>query len=313
MEVGGGSKGEVAAFLGRMVRTSIATNDRHSEEQREIKEQKVNVKSEDRVEIFGMIAGNLEPMSAGKILGICARRFWSGQPFTANHALTYAILQMDARLRRRQHIFEFCNHPRCLLRLALRRVGDDFELPAGLSLPRGAGVGELHLWNEHIPPIPAEGPNFVWATTIRRQMRESLALLAESARDDFRLRDVAMFGAKTGLGGDKPRAHFERLMKSFGFERVEELTRADWRERLVGLGESLHQWALLHAFNPMALMDHRLIQLSFHQLWMSRETLLEKYPPGARGFATLLTVNECGVSDRRPVGVPPPTSETALA
>jgi hypothetical protein len=252
-------------------------------------------------------------MSVENLLDFCVRRFWSGQPLTANHALTYAIRQMDARLRRRQHIFEFCDHPHCLLRLALRRAGTDFAPPAGFSLRRGASVGELHLWNEHILPIPAAGPSFVWAKTIRRRMRESLALLAESARADPRLKDVEMFGAKTGLGGDKPRAPFERLMKSLDFDRVEELTRADWRERWVGLGENLHLWALLHAFNPMALADHRFFRLSFRQLWMSREALLEKYPPGSLALIARTALDESVVADHGPIDMSPAETENAFA
>jgi hypothetical protein len=232
--------------------------------------------------------------------------------FVADYSWLNLIRQMDVILRRRQNIFEFCSDPHCLLRIALCPATGE-ELPCGICLQNGDLIGELHLWNEHIPPLPAGGPSFAWAGLIRQRTSESFALLAESVRSDSRFKNVRLFRARTRLGGDQPR-HFERLMRSFGFERVEELTCSNWREQLTGLGECLHLWTLLCAFNPVALTNHRLIELPFRQLWMSRETLLAKYPVRSHFLAAApLPFNENDVSDPNPIPVTPLPSENALA
>lgn len=211
----------------------------------------------------------------------------SPEQLTASYLLLPLCRRVDTFLRQRQSIFEFCHNPLCLLRIALRPAELTSGLPEGLPVQPGGLVGELHLWNEHIPPIPADGPNLAWARLLRERMFKSFALLAASVRHEPRFQAVNVFTAKTRLGGDRSRTHFERLMKPFGFERIADRKCRGWREQLSGIGECLHLWGLLWVFNPVALTHHRLIQLSFRQLWMSRQTLLEKYPedsiPGPNG------------------------------
>jgi hypothetical protein len=219
---------------------------------------------------------------------------WPGLPdLTASQAVSSAIRQADVLLRRQQAIFEFCDDPHCLLRIALRPVKADCVLPKGFQVRRGKLIGELHLWNEHIPPIPVGGPNLAWGKLIRRQTFRSFSLLADNVCFDSRFRDVQIFCARTRLGADKPPELFDRLMHSFGFELVEQLACVGWREQLVALGECLHLWILLRAFNPVALTHHRLIQLPLRQLWMSRETLLRTYPTILRSRAKPLAETDC--------------------
>jgi hypothetical protein len=219
---------------------------------------------------------------------------WADLPaLTANRALVSVIQQVDVFLRHQQNIFEFCDDPDCLLRIALRPVRAGFFLSTGFQVQPGKLMGELHLWNEHIPPIPAGGPDFAWGKLIRRQTLRSFSLLAENVCFDSRFRDVQVFCARTRLGGNKSPELFDRLMQFFGFELVEERACAGWREQLTGLGECLLQWSLLRAFNPAALTNHRLIQLPFRQLWMSRETLLRKYPATLRFPDGPLAGNDC--------------------
>lgn len=206
-------------------------------------------------------------------------------PWTADYLWLSVIREVDGFLRRRQHIIEFCHDPRCLLRIALHSVEPGDPVNGSWRLQPGERVGELHFWNEHIPPVPAGGPNLAWAKLIRQRMFGSFALLAESVRTDASFKNVQVFFAKTRLGADKPRAHFERLTKPFGFERIEELACRGWQQKLVGLGECVHFWALLRAFNPETLTHRRFFQLPARQLWISRKTLLEKYPPAGYSLA----------------------------
>lgn len=207
-------------------------------------------------------------------------------PLVANQLFAHVVRQFDSFLRRQQNVFEFCSHSHCLLRLALRRAAD-IDLPCQFSSSRGALVGELHLWNEHIPPLSASDSRFAWVMQLRRQMQESFALLAASVRADPHLNEIELFYAKTQLGANKQRTHFERLVKSFGFEDIEELSYADadMLGQWMYLGDCIYLWILARAFSPVLPRHPRPIRLPFRRLWMSRETLLKKYPPAPRIFS----------------------------
>jgi len=147
-----------------------------------------------------------------------------------------------------------------------------------IQLCRGDLIAELHLWNEHIPQIPANGPNLSWAVLTERRMRQSLMLLAGHVRANPRLDQVRTFHAHALFGSGKSQAKMQRFAKLHGFELARAQMPASWWEHLRNLGECLHQWAMIRAFNPGALAGRQLINVTHHQLWISREALLAKFP-----------------------------------
>ena len=230
---------------------------------------------------------------------------------TANQTFSFVVRHFDSLVRRQKNVFEFCSDSRCLLRLALRRA--DVDLPGRFSSRRGALIGELHLWNEQIPPLPSGGSNFAWAMRLRRQMRKSFALLAASVRADARFKEIEFVCAKTQFGANKRRAHFERLIKSFGFEQIEELSCNKLREKWMDFGDCIYLWILSRAFNPVLSWHPRPIRLSFRRLWMSRETLLAKYPARSHLGAAPLVFNESHVSEQSPIQITPLVSNNVLS
>ena len=100
------------------------------------------------------------------------------------------IRRLDAFLRSRQRIFEFSNHPHCLLRVSVTECKRPVRLEDGTELTPGDAIGELHLYNDHLPIIPADGPGVAWANEAQRHLRESLRRLALSLETDSRLRGV---------------------------------------------------------------------------------------------------------------------------
>lgn len=203
-------------------------------------------------------------------------RVWSDS--VLGDAWFLLIQNVDVFLRWQQEIFEFCDDPRCLLRIALRPAASQITLPGGFQIQAGCLVGELHLWNEHIIPTPVGGPNLAWAKSLRREMFRSLGLLAEAVRGGGRFRDVQVFYARTRLGGKKPPKLFEQLTQSLGFEATEELPCGGLGSRLAAAGECLHLWSMLSAFNPVALNYHDVFHLPSRRLWMSRQALLDRHP-----------------------------------
>ncbi|MDB6112228.1 MAG: hypothetical protein JWR69_3978 [Pedosphaera sp.] len=192
--------------------------------------------------------------------------------------LAHSARRLDAHLRKKQGIFEFCDHPHCLLRVAVRRTEENLVLSDAIRLRRGELIAELHLWNEHIPQIPEDGPKLSWAVLTQRRMRHSLALLADQIRSGNRLDQVRVFHARALFGNGKSQARMERFAKLYGFELARTPPSNTLPGRLRNLGECLHQWALIRAFNPSALAGRRLTHVACHQLWISRDALLVRFP-----------------------------------
>lgn len=202
----------------------------------------------------------------------------SGRP---RGILNHAVNRLDAMLRRRQKIFEFCDEPHCLLRVAVHPNEADVKLPTGLQVRQGEVRGELHLWNEHLPGLLATGADLLWAVLARRRMRQTFSLLARAVQSDPRLEDARVFYAVTRMGAGRPRVQMERIAMFYGFELVDVPGPSNLRAHLVDLGERIHLCAMMRTFNPKALTVSHLISTQRHQLWMSREVLLSKYaaPP----------------------------------
>jgi hypothetical protein len=208
--------------------------------------------------------------------------------FVLDRVFVRAWRGLDAHLRRRQRIIEFTDHPRCLLRIALHQAERSCRLSSGFSITKGALIGDLHLWNEHIPRIPCGGPDLAWAMAARRQMRESLIMLAKMAPVVRPLSQMAALRAETRLGAMKTPAQLRRLAGLFGFEIVFRPAPCCLKERLVDLAEHLHFWAMMRAFNPEALRGRHYFKSKCHELWMPREALIRRYAAeGQNGSARL--------------------------
>jgi len=66
----------------------------------------------------------------------------------------------------------------CILRLARRRSSREIKLSDGTEVHKGELIGELHLWNERIPPMNAAGADLRWAMSFHRLLVRSFQELA---------------------------------------------------------------------------------------------------------------------------------------
>jgi len=183
---------------------------------------------------------------------------------------------LDSILRRALGVFEFCDHPECVLRVRLAAAPRALALPA-CELPAGAPVLELHLWNEHIAPMPDGGPDVAWAAEFARRLRASFHALAAQVRAEPRFAPVeAVCGITVLLGPDQGPAG-ERLFQRLGF------TILPHRGRLGRFGEfweNLYSWWVMWTFNPATLRGRRLLRLRRSELWMCRAEFLARYGGG---------------------------------
>lgn len=188
-----------------------------------------------------------------------------------------AIRAFDALLRRCYGIQEFSQKEECLLRIAIGRSRTDVMLSDGTRVRRGEPIGELHFWNERIPPMPDGGPDLAWAFAFERRLARSLVELAAEVESNPRLRGLKAFRGVTSFGSQDGLHQVARLAEQWGFELVDQQKPRGIFRRFASFWENLYTWWIIWAFNPASLKGKSLWRLQRGQLWISRETLLRRY------------------------------------
>lgn len=191
------------------------------------------------------------------------------------------ICSIDRMLRRAQRIYEFTTSEHCLLRITISRADASVRLHDGVSTENGATIAVLHLWNEHLPPLPKGGPTFAWVNRLRRQLLYSLNELAAYAEASPSLRNVVAFQARGAFVSRGRSAKMIRIAAGFGFERIVR----DRQPRLIihvqDFFDNFWLWGLVWAFNPRSLRGRALLRQR-DELWISRATLIERFGSGAK-------------------------------
>jgi hypothetical protein len=183
------------------------------------------------------------------------------------------VRRFDALLRRIERVYEFADDRECLFRLQLVKAAQAKRL-AGESIAEGDPLLALHLWNEHLPELPAQGADLAWAARFYRLLVRSFRLVAAEMERDSALERVRAIRCVTLLVflGDPSDA--ERLMRRLGFA-IE-----PYRNALGRFGEfweNLYTWAIMWAYNPVSLRGRSLWRARRTELWMSRSDFLQRY------------------------------------
>jgi len=189
-------------------------------------------------------------------------------------------------LRRAYGVYEFSTEPDCILRLALGRNEREAMLADGTHIAAGEHIGELHLWNERLPPMPQTGPDFRWALIMRRRLVRSLQLLAAYVENEMIWQNVRAFRGETALDLRRSQRGDTNPFARLGLE-LWPAEPAGLLKRFTDFWENLYSWWLIWAFNPVSLRRKRFWHLQRCQLWISREALLSKYGPD-RSVKTVL-------------------------
>lgn len=190
-----------------------------------------------------------------------------------NLDLALMVRGVDALLRQRQHIHEFTADNECLFRIAVGEAQGSFHLSDGTTVALGDPILELHLWNEHVPAMPAGGPSAAWANLMKRRIRRSLILTALYLEQERTFASiVALHGAlpfRSRLG----ERQMLRAAKRFGFDLIQPDPPGNWRSVFHEMLDGIFLWALLLAFNPSAQRGQGASRQRYH-LWISRRKLL---------------------------------------
>lgn len=182
-----------------------------------------------------------------------------------------AIIQrIDEHLRLKAGVFEFCDDRQCFFRLGVHDLDRDVMVPDGV-IQTGSRVLEIHMWNERLPKMPAEGFDFAWAADGARRTLYSFRAAAAYLREHEELHDVVAVGGESVL--------FDKIMRRVGFEVRPTL---EARGRWLDFWETVHSWLLIWAFNEHSLRSYPFRELNKSEFWMRREAFLDRFPPKTR-------------------------------
>jgi hypothetical protein len=191
----------------------------------------------------------------------------------------HTVYALDRFLRRRQGIYEYTTHAQCLFRIERSRAEHRFTLADGTHIRTGDRILKLHLWNEHIPPMAAEGPTVAWGLEVCRAIGVSLSELVRYMRLRSELDDVPAVCGDMYLGSPSQGDQFARIVARYGFETLPR--GACWRPTVLHrLGENMLIVLLVLVTNPVVLRQSAL--RPFHRrVFMSRGVLERNFGAGA--------------------------------
>jgi hypothetical protein len=186
------------------------------------------------------------------------------------------IRHFDTLVRRANGVLEFCDDEECLLRLQVARAPRTLHLE-GQVVEAGEPVLILHLWNEHIPPLPQTGPDLAWAVRGYRMFIRSLCAVARQMQNDPRLAGVRAVGGVTVLFGPAGNSDKASLVQRLGFSVM------PYHGPLGRFGEfweNFYSWWIMWTFNAASLQHRRLVHLRRVEIWMPVERFLNHYGAG---------------------------------
>jgi hypothetical protein len=180
------------------------------------------------------------------------------------------IRGFDAFLANAVGVFEFTQDPACILRLQRTTLRYPLVLRDTEVAP-GVPVLMLHLWNERVPPLPAEGPDLAWARRTSRSLLHSLHLVQAHMANQLPHAGLRAVGGITVLGLASGTAD---ILAYLGF------VPCPCSNPLGHFGEwweNAYAWSLMWAYNPASLRGKRLSRLRRAEYWMSAPAFLARF------------------------------------
>jgi YkoP domain len=181
--------------------------------------------------------------------------------------LEHAVFGLDRWLRHQQGIQEYTNDPHCVFRINRSVAERDLSLSDGTAIGIGDALLNLHLWNEHIPPMQPAGATLAWARHMTRALDASLCELNRCLARQPEFDDIAALRADMHIATAAHNTQLIRIMAHYGFAPA---LREDAENSgpIHRLGENFLMFLLVLATNPIALRtdvfwrDHALVYLS---------------------------------------------------
>jgi hypothetical protein len=183
------------------------------------------------------------------------------------------VKKLDGVIRRCSRVFEFNQDADCLLRLQVTRAPHILRLP-DLTIKANEPVLLIHLWNERLPCTSPGGADLAWARRILRLFSRSLYLVADYLQDNRQLSEVRAVGGVTILLTSGLHEAGGRFVQEMGFSITPYSSRLG---RFGEFWENFYSWIIIWAFNPGSLPNRSLIYLQRSEMWISRDSFLQRY------------------------------------
>lgn len=194
------------------------------------------------------------------------------------------VYTIDRILRHCFNIREFCASEQCILRIACIRCRSGFMLNQNLTIAAGDVVCDLHFWNEHLTQILDTRLGLGKAVRLRKQLKESLRLLAQHVATDAEMSHVRAFHARTAFLLREPDERLGIVAQGYGF------TVTKYSTSTLGTIHDVLENILIHAltwtFNASYEIKISEVRNPYRvHLWMSREKLLKIYLQGGASYS----------------------------
>jgi hypothetical protein len=199
---------------------------------------------------------------------------------TTTALIEQAVFGLDRWLRQRQGVYEYSTDPMCVFRVQRARAELDLWLSDGTRIAAGDPVLNLHLWNEHVPPMGSDGATVAWARESMRRVERSMRDLARHLKWTRALDDVVALRGDMRLG--TAQQQMARLAAYYGFEPAGG-NGIDLSSRTVQrFAENVFIFLLVMATNPAALRAP-VLRRERKLVYLSRAALERRYAdPGNR-------------------------------
>lgn len=184
-----------------------------------------------------------------------------------------ALRRFDNFLSTSQGLYTFSDDPQCLLRIQLTHAVHAVTIEK-VRILKGDPVLAIHLWNEHMPQIPAVGADLAWALQIRRLVVHSFRILAGVMQNDELYKPVRALCGTSALFSFTGHTGGLRMIEHMGF------TVLPYERPLGKFGEfweNLFAWALMWTYNAASLQSRDLLRLQRTEIWMDVAEFIQRY------------------------------------
>lgn len=192
------------------------------------------------------------------------------------------VRSIDRSLRKRYGIFEYSTEDTCIFRARITHAERALELPDRI-VAAGEPVLELHLWNEHLPPVPEGGHNMRWAVGGRRVLIASCRALAVHLEEDPRMTEARAIGGITPLFETGDGSGWARIFARLGFVMHPHENPSG---RFVEFWEQVYGWMVMRTFTVGSGASPKLAGIRRTNFWISREDFLRRYGNASAGAKT---------------------------
>lgn len=190
-----------------------------------------------------------------------------------NKYLRKAVQLLDHFLRGMLRIYDFSSDVDCLLRIAVVQLGSKMTPPDIAAVGRSDKLIELHFWNDHFGPLLAGKPACARAALIRRHLRLSLHFLAEYLVAHPEI-SAPIIHARVVMPIGNRLVRLKAIAEMYGFTPT--IPSPSGLSPIHDFFENFLVRVLVWTFNP-ATPHRRRLQLERADLWIDRDTLVDRY------------------------------------